>query len=141
MNLTFIYKSPLILSLLKIVTLKLIMFSLRVLIYSLKLCVIRKLIFYKLELLESYFQLSFSLQSKIKKNITGAFSKSSNSLGFSSILQKFWETICGIIFSKTDCKIFLSFCRSHFINNFDVKNNFSEPWNHQKLNIWRFIYF
>ena len=37
--------------------------------------------------------------------------------------------------------IFLIFCRSSFINNFMVKNNFSEPKNKQKLNISRPVYF
>ena len=49
--------------------------------------------------------------------------------------------ICEIIVSKTVCGIFLIFCRSSFINNFMVKNSFSEPKNQQKLNISRPIYF
>ena len=39
------------------------------------------------------------------------------------------------------CGIFLIFCRSSFINNFMVKNSFSEPKNQRKSNIWRPIYF
>ena len=76
------------------------------------------------------------LQNKI---ITSVYSKSSNSLGFNPILQKFCEMICEIISSKTVCGIFLIFCRLHFIKNF-VVNNFPEPKNHQKLNISRPIY-
>ena len=45
------------------------------------------------------------------------------------------------IFFKTVCGISLIFCRSRFMNNFVVNSNFLEPWNHQKLNIWRPIYF
>ena len=56
---------------------------------------------------------------------TSAHSKSSNSSGFNPILQNFYEMICEIIASKTVCGIFLIFCRSGFINNFMVKNNFS----------------
>ena len=48
---------------------------------------------------------------------------------------------CEIIVSKTMCGIFLIFCRSSFINNFMVKNSFSEPKNQRKLNISRPIYF
>ena len=73
--------------------------------------------------------------------ITSAYSKSSNSLGFSPILQKFYEMMCEIIISKTVRRIFLFFCQSRFINNFMVKNSFSEPQNHRKLNILRPIYF
>ena len=73
--------------------------------------------------------------------ITSAYSRSSNSSGFNPILQKFYEMIYEIIVSKTMCGIFLIFCRSSFINNFMVKNNFSEPKNHLKLNILRPIYF
>ena len=69
--------------------------------------------------------------------ITSAYSKSSNSSGFNPILQKFYEMICQIIV----CGIFLIFCRSSFINNFMVKNNFSVLKNHRKLNISRPIYF
>ena len=73
--------------------------------------------------------------------ITSAHSKSSNCSGFNPILQKFYQMISKIIVSKTVYKIFLIFCQSSFINNFIVKNNFLEPKNHQKLNIWRSIYF
>ena len=73
--------------------------------------------------------------------ITSAYSKSSNSSGFNPILQKFYEMICEIIVSKTVYGIFLFFCQLSFINNFMVKNNFSEPKNHRKLNISRLIYF
>ena len=73
--------------------------------------------------------------------MTSVYFKSSNSLGFNPILQKFYEIICEIILSKTVCGIFLIFCRLRFINNFVMKNKFSEPQNHQKLNIWRPIYF
>ena len=73
--------------------------------------------------------------------ITSAYSKSSNSLGFNPILQKFYDMIYEIIASKTLCGIFLIFCRSSFIDNFIVKSNFSEPWNHPTLNILRPIYF
>ena len=72
--------------------------------------------------------------------ITSAHSKSSNSPGFNPILQKFYEMISEIIFSKTMCRIFLIFCQSSFINNFMVINNFLEPKNHRKLNISRSIY-
>ena len=71
--------------------------------------------------------------------ITSAHSKSSNSSGFNPILQKFYK-ICEIIASETVCGIFLIFCRSSFINNFMVKNSFSEPKNQRKLNISRPIY-
>ena len=73
--------------------------------------------------------------------ITSAHSKSSNSSGFNPILQKIYEMICEIIVSKTVYGIFLFFCQLSFINNFMVKNNFSEPWNHRKLNISKPIYF
>ena len=73
--------------------------------------------------------------------ITSAYSKSSNSSGFNPILQKFYEMICEVIVSKIVCGIFLIFCRSSFINNFMLKNNFSEPKTHRKFNISRLIYF
>ena len=76
-----------------------------------------------------------------KKLITIAHSKSFNSSGFNPILREFYEMICKIIVSKTLCGIFFIFCRSSFINNFMVKNNFLEPKNHQNLNISRPIYF
>ena len=72
--------------------------------------------------------------------MTSAHSKSSNSLGFHPILQKFYKMICEIIVSKTMCGIFLIFYRSSFINNFMVKNGFSELKNQRMLNIWD-IYF
>ena len=72
--------------------------------------------------------------------ITSAHSNSSNTPGFNPILLKFYEMICKIIVSKTVCRIFLIFCRSSFINNFMVKNNFLEPKNHLKSNISRSIY-
>ena len=62
---------------------------------------------------------------------SSAYSKSSNSSGFNSILQKFYEMIREVIVSKTLSCIFLFFCRSSFINNFIAKSNFSEPLNHQ----------
>ena len=68
--------------------------------------------------------------------MTSAHSKSSNSLGFHLILQKFYKMICEIIVSKTMC-VYLS----SFINNFMVKNSFSEPKNQRMLNISRPIYF
>ena len=46
MNLPFIYKNPIILRLLKIVTLKFIMYILTILTYSLKLCITGKKIFH-----------------------------------------------------------------------------------------------
>ena len=46
-----------------------------------------------------------------------------------------------IIFAGSTREILLIFCRSSFTNNFMVKNNFSEPKNHQKLYISRSIYF
>ena len=64
--------------------------------------------------------------------ITCAYPKSSNSLGFNPIFQKFCKIIFEIIFSKMVHWIFLIFCRLRFINNIFVKNNFSEPWNPQK---------
>ena len=73
--------------------------------------------------------------------ITSAYSKTINSSGFQPILQKFYEMICEIIFSKTVCGILLVFLSIEFINNFMEKNNFSEPQNHRKLNISRPIYF
>ena len=76
-----------------------------------------------------------------KKAITSAYSKNSNSSGFKPILQEFYEMICEVIVSKTVCGIFSFFCQSSFINNFKKKSNFSEPWNHRKLNISRPIYF
>ena len=82
-----------------------------------------------------------SLTILLKKVITSAHSKSSNSSGFNAILDKFYEMICEIIVSKTVYVIFLIFCRSSFINNFMEKNNFSEPKNHGKLNISRAICF
>ena len=65
--------------------------------------------------------------------ITTVHSKSSNFSGFNPILPKFYEMIFEIIFSKTVYGIFLIFCQSSFINDFMVKNNFSEPKNHQKV--------
>ena len=73
--------------------------------------------------------------------ITSAYSKSSNSSGCNSILQKFYEMICEIIVYKTVRRIFLIFCQSSFITNFIVKNHFSEHWNHRNLNNSRPIYF
>ena len=72
--------------------------------------------------------------------ITSAYSKSSNSSGFNPILQKFYKMTYRIIVSKMMCGIFLIFCRSSFINNFMVKNSFSEPKNQRKLDISRPIY-
>ena len=63
----------------------------------------------------------------VKKVITGAYSKSSNSLGFHPILQKFYEMIREIIVTKTVCGIFLIFFRSSFVSNFILKSNFWEP--------------
>ena len=73
--------------------------------------------------------------------ITSAHSKSSNSSGFNPILQKFCKMICEIIVSKTMCGVFLIFCRSSFINNFLMKNSFSERKNMRKLYISRPVYF
>ena len=79
--------------------------------------------------------------------ITSAYSKSSDSLWFNPILQKFYEMICEIIVSKTVRRIsfffffFFFVCQSSFINDFMEKNNFSESQNHRKLNISRLIYF
>ena len=73
--------------------------------------------------------------------MTSAHSKTSNSSGFNPILQRFCKMICEIIVSKTLCGIFLIFCWSSFINNFMVRNSFSEPKNKRKLNISRAIYF
>ena len=73
--------------------------------------------------------------------ITSAYSKSSNSSRFNPILKKFYEMICKIIISKTVCGIFLIFCRSSFISNFFVENNFLEPKNYRKLKNSRPIYF
>ena len=84
---------------------------------------------------------SSHLRFSLKKVITNVLSKSSNSSGFSPILQRFYKMICEIIFSKTVCGIFLIFCRSSFVNNFMVKNNFLEAKNHRKLNISRPIHF
>ena len=53
--------------------------------------------------------------------------KSSNFSVFNPILQKFYEMIREIVVSKTVCGILLIFCRSSFIKNFIVKNNFLEP--------------
>ena len=72
--------------------------------------------------------------------ITSAHSNSSNSSGFNSFLQRHYEMICEIIFSKTVSWIFLIFCRSSFIDNFMMKNNFLEPKNQRKLNILRPIF-
>ena len=72
--------------------------------------------------------------------ITSAHSKSFYSSGFNTILQKFYEMICEIIVCKMVCGIFLIFCWSSFINDFMVKNNFSEPKNHRKLKILKSIY-
>ena len=57
------------------------------------------------------------------------------------MLQKFYKMVCEITVSKVVCGIFLIFCRSSFINNCMVKNNFSEPKNHRKLNVLKSIYF
>ena len=73
--------------------------------------------------------------------ITSAHSKSSNSSGFNPILQKFCKMICKIIVSKTMCGVFLIFCRSSFMNNFLMKNSFSERKNLRKLYISRPVYF
>ena len=72
--------------------------------------------------------------------ITSVLSKSSNSSGFSPVLQKFYKMICEITVSKTVCGIFLIFCRPSFMNNFMVKNNFLEAKNHRNLNISRPTY-
>ena len=56
-------------------------------------------------------------------------------------MQKFYKIIFEIIVSKTECEIFWAFCLSNFINNFMVKNSFSEPKNQQKLNTSRPVYF
>ena len=73
--------------------------------------------------------------------VISAYSKSSNSSGFDSILQKFCEMICEVIVYKTVGGIFLIFCQSSFITNFIVKNHFFEPLNHRNLNNSRPIYF
>ena len=70
-----------------------------------------------------------------------AYSETSSSPGFHSILHNFHKMIFEIIYCKTISWIFLTFCRLHFISNFEVKNNFSEPWDYQKLNISRRMYF
>ena len=57
-------------------------------------------------------------------------------LGFNPVLQKFYEMIFEKIFSKTLCGLFLIFCGSCFINNFVVRDRFSEP---QKLSRNPFI--
>ena len=67
--------------------------------------------------------------------ITSAYSKSSISSGFNSILEKFYEMIREIIVFKYVCGIFFIFCWSSFINNLIVKNYFSETWNDRNLNI------
>ena len=77
----------------------------------------------------------------VKKLIPSGYSKSSNSSEFTPILQKYYEMICEIIVSTTMCGMFLIFCPLSFANSFMVKNNFSEPQNHLKLNISRPIYF
>ena len=61
--------------------------------------------------------------------ITSARSKSSNSSGFNPVLQKFYEMICEIIFSKTVWGIFFIFCRSNlqFHEQFHGEGQFSEP--------------
>ena len=82
-----------------------------------------------------------SLAIFVKKVIACAHSKSSNSPGFNPILQKFCKMICEITGSKMVGGIFLVFCQSSFINNFMVKNSFSEPKHQRKLNISRPIYF
>ena len=72
--------------------------------------------------------------------ITSAYFKSSNCSMFNPILHKFYVIICEIIVSKTVSGIFLTFCRSSFIDNFIVINNF---WNlkiNRNLNISRPIY-
>ena len=68
--------------------------------------------------------------------ITSAHSKSYNFPGFNPILHKFYKMICEIIVSKTVSGIFLIFV-DQVINNFIVKNSFSEPKNQRKLNISR----
>ena len=73
--------------------------------------------------------------------ITSAHSKGSNSSGFNPTLQKLYKTICEIIVSETMCGIFLIFYRLSFINNFMVKNGFSESKNQRESNISRPIYF
>ena len=73
--------------------------------------------------------------------ITSAHSKNFNSSGFNPTLQKLDKMICVIIVCKTVCEIFLIFCRSSLINNFAVKNSFSEPKNQQMLSILRPVYF
>ena len=55
MLLPFIYKNPIILSSLKIVALKFAMYILTILVYSLKVYVIGKKIFYSLDSFESQF--------------------------------------------------------------------------------------
>ena len=65
--------------------------------------------------------------------ITSAHSITTNSLGFNSILQTFYEKILEVIVSKMVSRIFSIFSRSSFINNFMAKNNFSVSKNHQKI--------
>ena len=77
-----------------------------------------------------------SLTVFYKEIISSPYSKGSNSLEFNPILQKFSEMICEIILSKMVSRMSLIFRRSHFINNFVVKNNFF--WNRE---ISRPIYF
>ena len=84
---------------------------------------------------------SLHQQFPLRKVITSAHSKSPDSSGFNSILQKYYEVICEITVSKTVGGIFLIFWLSSFINNFMVKNNSSEAKNQRKLNISRSIYF
>ena len=67
-----------------------------------------------------------SLTVFYKEIISSPYSKGSNSLEFNPILQKFSEMICEIILSKMVSRMSLIFRRSHFINNFVVKNNFFE---------------
>ena len=77
----------------------------------------------------------------LERVIASTHSKSTKPSGFNLILHEFYDMICEIIVSKTVREIFLIFCRSSFTNNFMVKNNFSEPKNHQKLYISRFMCF
>ena len=67
-----------------------------------------------------------SLTVFYKEIISSPYSKGSNSLEFNPILQKFSVMICEIILSKMVSRMSLIFRRSHFINNFVVKNNFFE---------------
>lgn len=78
------------------------------------------------------------MKTSVTRNITSAYTKSSNSQSFNPILQKFYKMMCEKLVSETVCGIFLSFV---YTKNVIVKKIF---WNCRIIkswNIWKPYYF